>query len=186
MAGNTTICHWSTMGRESDEVLEKEISDKVTSDWKAIYRLELHTTQAIPVKTWIRNVVISYNPFHLIGSVQPRTLRRLLTCSKQWWQSLNARGGTDHPVTTNMEGTTCSLQACSFLNIWTQSGSVWFDRQIMDLQVRILGIWQWAPKGLHNSMNKFNPDITAKTTTTKNSNWLSAQKKGLPNRNNFR
>jgi len=38
MAGNTTICHWSTMGRESDEVLEKEISDKVTSDWKAIYR----------------------------------------------------------------------------------------------------------------------------------------------------
>ena len=48
MAGNTTICHWSTMGRESDEVLEKEISDKVTSDWKAIYRLELHTTQAIP------------------------------------------------------------------------------------------------------------------------------------------
>ena len=32
------------MGRESDEVLEKEISDKVTSDWKAIYRLELHNS----------------------------------------------------------------------------------------------------------------------------------------------
>ena len=51
MAGNTTICHWSTMGRESDEVLEKEISDKVTSDWKAIYRLELHNSSYLyPVK----------------------------------------------------------------------------------------------------------------------------------------
>ena len=38
MAGSTAICNWSTMGRESEDVLEKDISDKVTTEWKAIYR----------------------------------------------------------------------------------------------------------------------------------------------------
>ena len=31
------ICNWVTMGRESEEVLEKDISDKVANEWKAAY-----------------------------------------------------------------------------------------------------------------------------------------------------
>ena len=31
------VCNWVTMGRESEEVLEKDISDKVEHEWKAAY-----------------------------------------------------------------------------------------------------------------------------------------------------
>ena len=32
-----SICNWVTMGRESEELLEKDISDKVENEWKAAY-----------------------------------------------------------------------------------------------------------------------------------------------------
>jgi len=32
-----SVCNWVTMGRESEEVLEKDISDKVQHEWKAAY-----------------------------------------------------------------------------------------------------------------------------------------------------
>ena len=31
------ICNWVTMGRESEDVLEKDIADKVENEWKAAY-----------------------------------------------------------------------------------------------------------------------------------------------------
>ena len=32
-----SICNWVTMGRESEEILEKDIADKVEHEWKAAY-----------------------------------------------------------------------------------------------------------------------------------------------------
>jgi len=32
-----SICNWVTMGRESEEILEKDIADKVENEWKAAY-----------------------------------------------------------------------------------------------------------------------------------------------------